>query len=182
MPKVLVSLLRFFRAAPALAGDGGRGTLVAFFSHSGNTRKVAGFVREFTGGALFEIKVEKLYPADFQQTITVAGREKETKARPSLADSVHAMEGFRTVFLGYPNWWYDMPMPVYSFLEAYDFEGKIVAPFCTHGGSGLSSTVAALREILPRARVLEGLAVPGKEAETASDAVRGWLSRVGFMQ
>lgn len=84
------------------------------------------------------------------------------------------------VFLGYPNWWGDMPMAVYTFLESYDFTGKTIVPFCTHEGSGLSGTVSSIKAALPGAEVLDGLAVRGSVAQAAGEeaqsAVTDWLS------
>jgi flavodoxin len=141
---------------------------------------VAGVIHELTGGSLCEIRGEKSYPSDYYETTAVARREKETGARPPVSGALPDLSGIGTVFLGYPNWWYDMPMVVYSFVEALDFSGRTVAPFCTSAGSGLSATVETITRMIPGATVLEGLALTDREVNGASVAVTEWLSRLGF--
>jgi flavodoxin len=174
---------------PALTTDAGGdasakagGTLVAFFSYSGRTKRVAAVVHELTGGQLFEIRPKKLYNRDYHKATAVARKEKETKARPPIFGGCPDMAGIGTVFLGYPNWWFDMPMSVYTFLESYDFAGKTVAPFCTSGGSGLSGTVKTLRKLLKNSTVTEGLSLEDRKVNGASVAVTEWLGKIGFRQ
>ena len=129
----------------------GKKTLVVFFSHTGenygvgnisegNTHIIAKMIGEATDGTLFEIMPEKEYPHDsYDEVVEIAKQEKAQKARPAIKGDVK-VEDYDVIFIGYPNWWGDMPMPVYTFLEKHDWNGKTVVPFCTHEGSGLSST------------------------------------------
>jgi len=171
------------------AGSGGT-CLVAYFSRPGNnyvggtivnlpvgnTEVIATMIREMTGGDLFRITPVKPYPDDYTKTTEVAKEELRTKFRPKLARSVESMDSYERVFLGYPNWWGTMPMPLFSFLEEYDLSGKTIAPFCTHEGSGLGHSVADIRKACPRSTVLEGLAIRGGDVNNARDTVSGWLS------
>lgn len=118
-------------------GDTGK-VLVAFFSYGGNTRKLAENAARYTGGDLFRIETEKSYAEDYDTCLEETAREMEQNARPALTTHVENMEEYDVVLLGFPIWWGSMPMAVNTFLEEYDFEGKIIAPFCTHGGSGLA--------------------------------------------
>lgn len=166
--------------------------LVAYFSRTGenygvgniskgNTSIIADMIAAETGGETFEIKPAKAYPAEYQACVDIARIEKDTDARPEIQGDIKT-EDYDVIFLGYPNWWGDMPMPVYTFLEKHDWTGKTVIPFCTHEGSGLSSTEKYIARICSGATVLKGLAVRGTTAQNnrkeAQSAVDRWLTRI----
>ncbi len=168
--------------------------LVAFFSRTGenyavghieqgNTHIVAELIASATGGTLFRIEPATPYPDDYRACTEVAQREKRSKARPALVGDI-AVEEYDVIFLGYPNWWGDLPMPVYTFLERHDWQGKVVIPFCTHEGSGLSDTENRLRAACRGASVLNGLAVRGSvaqnEREKARKQVLEWLKQLKY--
>ena len=168
--------------------------LVAFFSRAGenyavghieqgNTHIVAELIASATGGTLFRIEPAIPYPDDYRACTEIAQREKRSKARPALVGEI-AAEEYDVIFLGYPNWWGDLPMPVYTFLEQHDWQGKVVIPFCTHEGSGLSDTENRLRAACRGASVLNGLAVRGSvaqnEREKARKQVLEWLKRLKY--
>lgn len=146
----------------------------------GNTEVVAKMIREMTGGDLFHIESVNTYPADYTETTEVAKKELQTKARPKLTGRVETINSYNLILLGYPNWWGTMPMPVYTFLEEYDFAGKTLAPFCTHEGSGLGHSVADIRKACTKATVLDGLAIRGGDVKNAQDPVAGWLRQIGI--
>jgi flavodoxin len=146
----------------------------------GNTQIIAEMIHSRVGGDLFLIKTAKEYTADFDALIDYAGKERKSGARPELAAHVENMDAYDTVFLGFPNWWYDMPLAVYSFVEGYDFSRKTVIPFCTSGGSGFSSSIEELRKLMPGARVLEGFAVHESKISGARDDVDKWLRKIGI--
>lgn len=167
--------------------------LVAFFSRAdenygvgviekGNTHIIADMIAEKVGADTFQIVRVTPYPAGYNDCTDEAKREQNEKARPALTETVANFDDYDVIFLGYPNWWGDMPMPVYTFLESYDFSGKTVIPFCTHAGSGLSSTVQTLQNQLTGATVLNGLAVAGTTAQNspteAERAVTEWLDQL----
>ena len=168
--------------------------LVAVFSHAGgnyavghieqgNTHIVAELISAATGGTLFRIEPATPYPDDYRACTEVAQREKRSKARPALVGDI-AAEEYDVIFLGYPNWWGDLPMCVYTFLEQHDWQGKVVIPFCTHEGSGLSDTENRLRAACRGALVLNGLAVRGSaaqnEREKARKQVLEWLKQLKY--
>ena len=84
------------------------------------------------------------------------------------------------VFVGFPNWWYDMPMPLYSFFDEYDFGGKTVIPFCTHDGSRFSGAVETIRQLEPKATVLDGHAIARDRVDGSRDGVLQWLEKIGM--
>ena len=171
----------------------GKKTLVVFFSHTGenygvgnitegNTHIIAKMIAEATGGSLFEIVPEKDYPHDsYDAVVEIAKEEKSRKARPAIKGDVN-VEDYDVIFIGYPNWWGDMPMPIYTFLEKHDWNGKTVVPFCTHEGSGLSSTETYIADACKVATVAEGLAVQGSTAqnnrEQARKSVNSWIEKL----
>lgn len=167
-------------AAGRRAEEGTGKVLVAFFSYGGNTRMLAETAARYTGGDLFRIETEKSYSEDYDTCLKETAREMEENARPALASHVVHMEEYDVVLLGYPIWWGSMPMAVNTFLEEYDFKGKVIAPFCTHGGSGLGSSVEDLKKICPEAEAAEGLAVYGSKADQSEDQVKEWLDKLGL--
>lgn len=172
----------------------GKKVLVASFSHTGenygvgnitkgNTHIVAEMIAKETGGELFEIVPVKEYPKTYDACVDVAKQEKDSNARPTVKNDI-AVEDYDVVFIGYPNWWGDMPMPVYTFIEKHDWTGKTVIPFCTHEGSGLSGTERNIANACKGATVGKGLAVRGTTAqnkqEQARKTVLDWLKKSDF--
>ena len=147
----------------------------------GNTQTIARMIQEQTGGDLFSIRAEEKYPADYDELIDIGGEEEAEDIRPELISHVENMEDYEIVFLGFPNWWSDMPMAVYSFLEEYDFTGKTVIPFAVTAGSGFSDTISTISDLLPEADVVEdGLHIPMEETADAQSQVEEWLAGLGF--
>ena len=101
----------------------------------GNTAVIAQYIQALTGGSSFEIKTVKQYPEDYNATTALSKVELKNNERPKLSVSIKDIESFDILYLGYPNWWGTMPMPVWTFLEQYDFSGKTILPLCTHEGS-----------------------------------------------
>lgn len=154
--------------------------LVLYFSQSGNTEKVANFIHDEVGGDIIKLETTKAYPSDYNELVNYAQDEQRQNARPELKTKIDNIDEYDTIFLGYPNWWADMPMPLYTFLDEYDLSGKTIAPFITHGGSGLSGTPNKIKQEEPNATVTEGLAVSGSSASSSKSTVQNWLSKIGF--
>lgn len=172
----------------------GSDTLIVYFSRAGenynvgivekgNTRIVAEKIAEETGYDLFEIETVKEYPVSYDEMLDVSTEEKNNNERPELKTAVENFDSYSRIIFGYPIWWGDMPMAVYTFLESYDFTGKTIYPFDTHGGSGLAGTVNSIREVTGT-EVMEGLAIAGTTAQNDPDetekAVRQWLQESGL--
>lgn len=154
--------------------------LVAYFSRTGNTGKLAETIQSDVGGDLFEIKTVKTYPEEYDAALAEATEEKNNHARPELAVSVEGMESYDILLVGYPIWWGDTPMAVLSFLESYDLTGKTVVPFCTYGSSGAGNSVNSIRASASGAAVLDGFGIVGSEAGAAGDAVHQWLETLSL--
>lgn len=169
--------------------------LVAYFSRTGeqysvgnikegNTAIVAKMIAQKTGGDLFEIKLKNdTYPTQYRPLTQVAQQEKKANARPEVAAKVPNFADYEVVFIGCPNWWGDLPMVVYTFMEQYNWAGKKVVPFVTHEGSGLSAIPNSVKKTT-RAEVLSGFSLYGHEAqnerESAKLKVDAWLKKLGF--
>lgn len=156
--------------------------LVVYFSWSGNTENVANTIAGQTGADVFEIIPEVAYIDDYNALLDIAAEEKENGARPSIAGNIEDIAQYDIIYVGYPNWWSDMPMILYTFFDSYDLSGKTIAPFCTSGGSGLSGTVDSIRELEPEADVLDGLHIGSSAASDPTQAVSDWLESLAADQ
>lgn len=167
----------------------GKRILVAFFSRAGenysvgyiekgNTQIVAEIISEHTGGKLFHIETATPYPSSYKECIEIAKQEKEDNARPAIKGDI-PVEDYDVVFIGYPNWWGDMPMAVYTFIEKHNWQGKTIIPFCTHEGSGLSNTEKKLGKACAGSVLLKGIAIQGSTAQKSKghtkQVVTDWL-------
>lgn len=164
--------------------------LIAYFSRAdenygvgviqkGNTEKIAEIIAKKTGCRLFHIETAVPYPKGYKECTEAAKREKNENARPKLKNSIDDFGYYDVIYLGYPIWWGDMPMALYTFIEGHNWEGKTVIPFCTHEGSGLSGTDSQIAKACRGAVVLKALALRGAEAQNDSAAseraVQNWL-------
>jgi flavodoxin len=156
--------------------------LVACFSHSGNTKALAETIQAIAGGDLFQIRTVETYPAEYNAVVDVAKKEQNANSRPELASKVEDMGPYDVVFVGYPNWCGTIPMGVFTFLEGYDFSGKTIIPFCTHGGSALGRSEKDIKRLCPQSTVLDGLAVSDSIVRNAQDHVTAWLQKLGITQ
>lgn len=145
----------------------------------GNTEVAAKMIQKMTGSDIFRIETVKTYPEGYQETTEVAKEELRTNARPEITGHVDNMPDYEVIYLGYPNWWGTMPMAVFTFLEAYDFAGKTIIPFCTHEGSGMGRSENNIKKICTDAGVLIGLAIHGGSVQGAQDDIANWLRDLG---
>ena len=142
---------------------------------TGNTEKMANMIAEATGADLFKIEQKVPYAADYDTCIAQAKKDLQAKARPELVSMPDDLAGYDEIYLGYPNYWGDMPMAVYTFLENFDWNGKVIHPFCTHEGSGLSGTEGRIRNACKGATVTGGLAIQGGLVDHARTNVEKWV-------
>ncbi len=147
----------------------------------GNTKILAEMLQQMTGSDIFEIKPIKEYPKEYKETTDLAKMEKETNFRPEIIEPLPNVQDYDIIFIGYPIWWSDLPMAVYTFIEKENFNGKIIAPFCTHEGSGIGSTPDYIEQ-KTNAKILSGLEMRGNTAQNSRDeakvAVENWLKKL----
>lgn len=148
--------------------------------YTGNTELLAEWIQQEVGGDLFAIKTVTPYSSDFDVLVNQGQKKNREKARPALATRVQNMEKYDIVFVGFPNWWYDMPMALYTLFETYDLSGKTIIPFCTSGGSGFSQSIKAIRDLEPKGIVREGLTVRDSQSLQGRQAIKNWLVKLGF--
>jgi flavodoxin len=152
--------------------------LVAYFSHSGNTREIANRIHKSVGGDIFEIQSVKPYPHDYDAVVQQARQELDSGYKPALKTKIENIKSYDLIFVGYPIWWGTIPAPVKTFLSEYDFSGKIIVPFCTHEGSGLGRSVTDISKLCPKSTVLDSVAIRGRDVKTAQNKVSEWLGKI----
>lgn len=140
----------------------------------GNTERVAEMIQHAVGGDLFEVETVKTYPKNYYECIDVAKAELKNKEKVEIKRYKDDLEGYDTIFVGYPNWWGTMPMVMFTFLEHYDLTGKKIIPFCTNEGSGMGSSESDLKKICQGAEVVKGLSIHGAEAAQSEIKAAEW--------
>ncbi len=158
----------------------GGNVLIAYFSWGGNTAGIAEEIQRQTDADLFEITLVKPYSSDYNTVLDEAQRDQNEQARPELATHVENIEDYDVIILGYPNWWASIPMPIASFLEEYDFEGKTIIPFCSHGGGRFGQSLTTIAKLVPDAGIGEALSVCYSGGSSLSDDVSAWLEENGL--
>ena len=147
----------------------------------GRVRAVADMIQENVGGDLFSIHTPVVYPTDGGELIDYAAEEQDENARPELTSHIDNLDQYDTIFIGYPNWWADLPMAVYSFFDEYDFSGKTIIPFNVHNGSRFSRTIQTIEELEPNATIVEdGFTVSEQTVDQAAPDVAEWLENLGY--
>lgn len=146
----------------------------------GNTQYMAYVIQENTGGNIFRILPETPYPTDHSALLKVAQEEKQSGARPKIKNEIEHFEQYDVVFIGYPNWNADLPNILYTFFDTYDFSGKTIVPFNTHGGSGFSGTRETIARLEPNATMAEGLSISRNAIQNGEQTVIDWLGRLGY--
>ena len=161
----------------ASAQTAGGEPLVVYFSWSGNTRKIAQEVASQLGVEALELVCEKPYSSDYNTCLDEAQRDQNQQTRPKLTTRIDDMSRYGTVYVGYPNWWASIPMPIATFLESYDFSGKQIRPFCSNGGGGLGQSVSAISKLAPNANVGQGLSIYYSGGADMPRQVSEWIAR-----
>lgn len=153
-------------------------------SDPGNVQQLAGWIQEETGGELFSIQITDPYPSDWDACLERANEERGQNARPALVEpQVENLEQYDRVFLGYPNWWYGVPMALLTFLEENDLSGKDVYLFCSHGTGGLARSVEIITEAAPEANISDNIFDCYEEDAPASQGdIQAWVGELGFSQ
>ena len=191
---ILVALTFVMLFSSVCAADAGQKSLVIVFSRAdenysvgyiekGNTMILAEMIAEKTNSELFEVKPAKKYPAKYDECTKVADAEAEAGARPAILEDKDISE-YDTIFFGYPIWWGDIPMCMYTFVEGHDWNGKKVIPFCTNEGSGSGRTDSTLNRIMKGASIERVLAIAGHTAQnnktSAEKEIDKWLKNLGY--
>ena len=164
-------------------------SLVIYFSRSGenyfggvlkniekgNTEVIAEYIQNETSADMFKVEPATEYPSDYMECIDVAQKEQKENARPEIKETLTDISEYDTVYIGFPNWWGTLPMPMWTQLEQLDFTGKVVKPFVTHEGSGFGSAQRDLKKLCAGAEIKKGLSIPGSGVYDAKDSVVHWI-------
>lgn len=154
--------------------------LIAYFSWSGNTKAVAEAIHASTGGDMYEIVPETPYSQNYSSTVDKAKQEQQNNARPALKNKLTDISQYDLIFVGYPNWWGSLPMPVATFMEGCSWQGKTVAPFFTHGGGGVQNCDRDLRKLAAGTNVTEYLCLSGNRARNSQSEIDTWLHKLAL--
>lgn len=174
MSALLGGLIMTGSASAATLNEGDK-ILIAYYSLSGNTRTIAEDIQQTVGGDIFEIKPVSAYPEEYRQVTERAKKEISEGYKPALQGKVADLNSYDVIFVGSPCWWSTMAPPVASFLSEYDFSGKKIIPFMTHGGSGFGHTLADIKALAPNAEISGGQTFLGSRAGQAQEDVKEWL-------
>ena len=155
--------------------------LIIFYSWSGNTRGVAREIQSQTGFDTIELELVKPYSTDYNTVLNEAQRDQHNQARPALKTKIDSKKWaeYDTIIIGYPNWWASIPMPIATLLESYDFNGKTILPFCSHGGGRFGQSITAISKLAPKAKIGSGLSIHYSGGSTLSKDVEKWLNKNG---
>lgn len=157
--------------------NNGKKILVAYFSWSGNTKAVAEEIHKQVGGDIVEIVPATPYSETYSVTVAKAKTEQEAGARPAISTKIADFEQYDTIYLGYPNWWGSMPMPVATFIDTYKMSGKKVAPFFTHGGGGVQRCMSDLEARAQGANFTDYLCLSGSSAKNSQSEITSWVKK-----
>lgn len=141
----------------------------------GNTEIAANMIVKMTGADLFKVEQTEPYAKAYNTCIAQAQQDQRQDARPALKALPDSLDGYDVIYLGYPNYWSTMPMAMFTFLEHFDFTGKVIRPFCTHEGSGLGNSVRDIQKLCPTAKIEKGLAIHGGSVNRAENDIKKWI-------
>jgi len=164
-------------AAVTSSGSGKGKALIIYYSWSGNTRGVAREIQKQTGYDIIELELVKPYSNNYSTVLNEAQRDQHKQARPELKTKIDKKkwEEYDTIILGYPNWWASIPMPIATLLESYDFAGRTILPFCSHGGGRFGQSLTAIAKLAPKAKIGKGLSVHYSGGPALPKDVEKWL-------
>lgn len=151
--------------------------LLAYYSFSGNTKSVAEIIKEKLDCDVFEIETFKDYPANYNDLVKLAKQEQENNINPELKQHVENISEYDVIYLGTPVWWYTMSNPMKTFMLENDMSGKIVKPFCTHGGGGSSTTFVDMKNLAPKSIFLTGLTVYERGSGSINADIENWINQ-----
>lgn len=154
--------------------------LIVYFSWGGNSRTLAGYAREITGGDIFEIVPAQPYPSQYRATTQQAREELDNNYLPAIRNQINNISSYDTIILVYPIWWGTIPQIVKRFLQDNNFSGKTIAPICTHEGSRMGRSMTDIKTLCPNSTITEGLDVRGGNVGSTRNTVRDWINKIGI--
>lgn len=162
------------------AGD--RKILIVYFSHTGNTQMIAGYIHDMVESDMVELKTDDIYTDDYDTLLAQIRQEVADEYCPRLATRIENISSYDVIFVGYPIWVETAAPPVRTFLTTYDLSGKTIVPFCTSGTSSAETSYRLVRSLCPHSTVLEGIQIRRGTYDIARERVAGWLQRIGIIE
>jgi flavodoxin len=156
--------------------------LIVYYSWSGNTRKIAEIIHKYVDGTIIEILPEKPYPKSYNDTVQQAKKEIREGYKPPIKNKIENIDEYNIIFVGTPNWWSTIAPPIATFLSQYDLSGKIIVPFCTHGGGGKGRIVEDITRLCNNAKILECFSIYGGESRDLENKVVEWLKKLELLK
>lgn len=147
---------------------------------TGNVGVLANIISEEIGADTFSIKTVEKYSGTYDEVVNQGQQENVEKARPNLSTHIENLDEYETIFIGFPNWWYDMPMAMYSFFDEYDFSGKNIVLFSSSGGSGFSDTVETIKGLEPDANIENEITIGASDVTNAKNELKDWLDSIEY--
>lgn len=148
----------------------------------GSVEYLAQQIQQNTGGDMVRIQTAAPYPGNFDDLAAQAQQEVRNNVHPQLSTTIENFDDYDVIFVGYPIWWYQMPMAMYSFFDQYNFKGKTLVPFSSHGGSGWSGSLDMIRGLEPEATMVEGFSVSRTQSANSAESIRTWLGRINMLE
>ena len=174
--------------------DPGR-ILIVYLSRTNNTKAVAEIIQKNVGGRLVALELKKPYPENYQQTVQQVAEENESGFLPPLKTTIDSIEKYELIFIGFPTWGMQLPPPMKSFLQQYNFNGKTIIPFNTNGGYGIGSSFDTVKQLCKNSKILEGFStkggserdgilyvMKGEKEVTVQAEVKKWLEKIELMK
>ena len=170
---------------PEAPVSGESNILVAYFSWSGNVQQMSRWIAEETGGEIFRIVPEESYGEEFDPCADRAKNELDNEIRPAISEHIdkEIMEKYDVIYIGFPVWWYDLPMPVWTFLEEYDLSGKTIIPFVSHNGSSNGAgSLDTISKLAPNSEILsnDAISVRGSDVADSESKIKEWAGKFTF--
>jgi flavodoxin len=156
--------------------------LIVYYSWSGKTRKIAEIIHKYVDGTLIEIIPEKPYPKSYNDTVQQAKKEIREDYKPPIKNKIENIDEYNIIFVGTPNWWSTIAPPIVTFLSQYDLSGKIIVPFCTHGGGGKGRIVEDITRFCKNVKILECFSIYGGESRDLENKVVEWLKKLELLK
>ncbi len=141
----------------------------------GNTQVIAEYIKNECDADIFKVEEVNTYPYDYEECTAIARKEQKQNLRPEIKQTLTDISQYETIFIGFPNWWGTLPMPMWTQLEELDFTGKTIKPFVTHEGSGFGSSLNDLKKLCNGGKIKKGLSISGSEVYESETKVKLWV-------
>lgn len=171
----------FLNAGIVMAETANQNILIVYFTQSKNTEVLADAIHNKVGGEMLQLTTVKPYPTSYNALTEYAKKELEDQSMPELATKIPNLDQYKIIFLGFPNWWSSVPMPIHTFAKSANFDGKIIAPFVTHGGGGLGHIESDLKKLFPKSKILKPLSLSGSRHNMYKEEADKWINSLGVL-